>query len=100
MRDLVISHDYMTKGWSSAEELIISIIDRSFAIAKTKKQIKLTSEHIKKALLETKELNPKKVEKAISSLELIDQKDTQKQLRKWLYELSWILWFNSLWWFI
>lgn len=80
--EVTTNNETIMKVPSENPGLIISIIDRSFAIAKTKKQVKLTSEHIKKALLETKELNPKKVEKAITSLELIDQKDTPKQLRK------------------
>jgi len=49
--------------------LAVSIVERSFAIAKVKKSKTLDFDHISKALLDTKQLNPNKVEKTIRTLE-------------------------------
>lgn len=64
--------------------LVLSIIDRSFAIAKAKKNPELTIDHLTRALDETKQIEPNKVKKATTFLtELKKQNsDNPKQLRK------------------
>lgn len=62
--------------------LVSSIIERSFAIAKAKKAPNLTFDHISKAILDSKQLNPSKVEKALRSIDELKTKETEKQLRK------------------
>lgn len=60
--------------------LTFSIIDRSFAICKTKKEKELNTTHIIKALTETSQINTKKLEHATRELEGINEQP--KQLRK------------------
>lgn len=62
--------------------LVSSIIERSFAIAKAKKASSLELDYISKAILDTKQLNPSKVEKALRSIDELKVKEQDKQLRK------------------
>ena len=62
--------------------LVSSIIERSFAIAKAKKAPSLVLDYISKSILDTKQLNPSKIEKALRSIDELKVKEQDKQLRK------------------
>ena len=62
--------------------LVSSIIERSFAIAKAKKAPNLELDYISKSILDTKQLNPSKIEKALRSIDELKVKEQDKQLRK------------------